>query len=133
VIRIITVGTVKKKEVGSLIDYYMKQMKRVSVESVLSKEKLLERVKEGEFVVACSEDGKEMDSVVFSSLLEKHFDRHIVFLIGDAFGLDASIKEKADMVLSLSQLTMPHEMALLVLIEQVYRGLSISKGKQYHK
>jgi 23S rRNA (pseudouridine1915-N3)-methyltransferase len=131
-IRIITVGSVKKKEITSLIAYYTKQMKRVSLESVKSQEKVFDRVTD-EFVVACSEDGKAMDSIAFSSLLEKHMDRHMVFFIGDAFGLKDGIKERADLVLSFSQMTMPHEHALLFLVEQVYRGLSISKGSKYHK
>jgi 23S rRNA (pseudouridine1915-N3)-methyltransferase len=131
-IRIITVGNIKKKEIGLLVDYYMKQMKRVSLEVVKDEEKFFSRITDA-FVVVCSEDGKEMDSISFSSLLEKNMDRPMVFLVGGAFGLRDGVKKKADLVLSMSQFTFPHEIALLLLVEQVYRALQIHKGSPYHK
>jgi 23S rRNA (pseudouridine1915-N3)-methyltransferase len=58
--------------------------------------------------------------------------RKLVFLIGGAFGLDESVLEKADFKWSLSQLTFPHQLARLILAEQVYRAFTIIKNEKYH-
>jgi len=60
-------------------------------------------------------------------------NKKINFLIGDTDGVSSDIKEKADLVLSLSPLTFPHELARLILIEQIYRAISISNNSPYHR
>jgi 23S rRNA (pseudouridine1915-N3)-methyltransferase len=60
-------------------------------------------------------------------------NRTIVFVIGGPFGLSKELKQKADFLFSLSQMTFTHEMARLFLQEQVYRALSIINNKNYHK
>jgi 23S rRNA (pseudouridine1915-N3)-methyltransferase len=60
-------------------------------------------------------------------------NKKINFLIGDTDGVSSDIKEKSDLILSLSPLTFPHELARLILIEQIYRAISISNNSPYHR
>jgi len=66
-------------------------------------------------------------------LLLNFKNKKINFLIGDTDGVSSDIKEKSDLVLSLSPLTFPHELARLILIEQIYRAISISNNSPYHR
>ena len=70
-----------------------------------------------------------MNYVPFSWILNKKIN----FLIGDTDGVSSDIKEKSDLILSLSPLTFPHELARLILIEQIYRAISISNNSPYHR
>lgn len=87
-----------------------------------------------EFVVALDETGKTMDSQKFALLLKREGEtgRIITFLIGGPLGLSAETKKAAHLTLSLSPLTFPHEMARVVLLEQLYRAMTILNGKTYH-
>jgi 23S rRNA (pseudouridine1915-N3)-methyltransferase len=98
--------------------------------------KLLSKVSKGSFLVALSERGKNFDSLGFSSWIEQMGLKgrsDITFVIGSAAGLDSSVIERADMLLSLSRMTFPHQMARLMLVEQIYRAFTLIKGGPYHK
>ena len=140
-IRIITVGNVKK--INSFIDHYMKQMKQVSIKSVKEEknnnvniikkkegERLLKKLK-GDYSVALSEDGEQVTSIEFAALCKQY--PNLTFLVGGAFGLSEEVKKKSDMVLSLGKMTFPHDIALLLLVEQVYRSKMINSSRKYHK
>ena len=60
-------------------------------------------------------------------------NKKIVFLIGDADGINSDVKKQSDLLLSLSSLTFPHELARLILLEQIYRAISISNNSPYHR
>ncbi|MDD4151372.1 MAG: 23S rRNA (pseudouridine(1915)-N(3))-methyltransferase RlmH [Candidatus Gracilibacteria bacterium] len=80
-------------------------------------------------------DSKQFDSISFADFIEKNRDLYsdIVFIIGGAYGVDFElIKNEIDFKLSLSPMTFPHIMAILLLLEQIYRGISIKKGSEYH-
>lgn len=99
-------------------------------------ERLLARVREGSFLAALTERGTVFDSPGFSGWLEQMAVEGlsgITFVIGGAAGLDKSVVERADMRLSLSPMTLPHQLARLVLIEQIYRAFTIIRGEPYHK
>jgi 23S rRNA (pseudouridine1915-N3)-methyltransferase len=98
-------------------------------------ESLLKGIPEGAFVVALDETGKRFDSPAFAKKFEAWTEggRHVVFLIGGSWGLDGSVRERADAVLSLGEMTLPHLLARIVLLEQLYRAESILSGKTYHK
>ena len=98
-------------------------------------ESLLKGIPDGAFVVALDETGKRFDSPTFAKKLESWTEggRPVVFLIGGSWGLDASVRDRADVVLSLGEMTLPHLLARIVLLEQLYRAESILNGKTYHK
>jgi len=79
--------------------------------------------------------GRALDSAAFTSLIEKagREGRDLVFVIGGAEGLPAEWKSRADLLIALSPLTMPHELARVVLAEQIYRAVTILRGVPYHK
>lgn len=86
------------------------------------------------YVVALSPEGVRMTSQQFAAMLKKRTQvGDVSFLIGGSHGLDTNIKAKADLVLSFSDMTMPHQLFRIVLLEQVYRGFMIGAGRVYHK
>ena len=86
------------------------------------------------YVVSLSPEGKRMTSEQFAAMLKKQAQGgEVSFLIGGSHGLDSTIKAKADAVLSFSDMTMPHQLFRVVLLEQVYRGFMIGSGRVYHK
>ena len=136
--RLIAVGKVKEKylkegvnEFTERISHYTKldivEVKDMGVEK--EGERIVSLLKG--FVVVLVIDGKEYSSMEFSQLLKKH--NQITFVIGGPEGLSQKVIEKADLKLSLSKMTFLHEMSRLILLEQIYRGYTILKGKKYHK
>lgn len=96
---------------------------------------LLQLIKEEDFLVALDEGGKQYSSEELASFLQRRATestKHIVFLIGGAFGLDASVLHRANLKWSLSQLTFPHQLVRLILAEQVYRACTILRNEKYH-
>lgn len=85
--------------------------------------------------VACDASGKSMSSERFAAWLqgEREAARDVAFMIGGAFGLDDGLRDNASMRLSLAPWTLPHELARLVLAEQLYRAGTIVRGEPYHK
>ena len=86
-------------------------------------------------VVACTEDGARMSSAEFARWLQAARERakDFAFVIGGAFGLPSALLERARSRLSLAPWTLPHELARLVLAEQLYRAGTIVRGEPYHK
>ncbi len=98
-------------------------------------ERILAQVPQGGTFVACAEGGKAMTSPAFSSWLQAARDeaRDIAIAIGGAFGLSPEVTKAASMRLALAPFTLPHELARVVLAEQVYRAGTIMRGEPYHK
>lgn len=99
-------------------------------------ERILAKVPAELELVVLTRDGKGMGSRELAGYLDKHAvgsSAGVAFVIGGAFGLDASVLTKARRKLSLSAFTLPHEMARLVLAEQLYRAGTIVRGEPYHK
>lgn len=96
---------------------------------------ILGRLKPQDWLVAMDERGKQLDSVELSRYLAKAQTgaKDLLFVIGGDEGLDESVRKAAHLTLSLSRMTLPHRLARLVLIEQIYRGFTILKGEPYHK
>ncbi|MFA5936247.1 MAG: 23S rRNA (pseudouridine(1915)-N(3))-methyltransferase RlmH [Patescibacteria group bacterium] len=98
-------------------------------------ESLMKGVPDGAFVIALDETGKQFDSTTFSKKMETWSEggRALVFLIGGSWGLDETVRQKADAIFSLGSITLPHQLARIVLLEQLYRATMIERGTPYHK
>jgi 23S rRNA (pseudouridine1915-N3)-methyltransferase len=98
-------------------------------------EALLAKLRPDSWLVALDERGTLLDSVELSRLVGTARDagRELVFCIGGDEGLDAPVRERARKVLALSRMTLPHRLARLVLMEQLYRSFSLLRGEPYHK
>lgn len=96
---------------------------------------LLGKLSPRDVLVALDERGKQLSSVDFAKWLGRQQDsgKDVAFVIGGDEGLSDAVREKAALVLSLSAMTLPHRLARLMLVEQVYRGFSILRGEPYHK
>ncbi|NLM83634.1 MAG: 23S rRNA (pseudouridine(1915)-N(3))-methyltransferase RlmH [Clostridiales bacterium] len=90
----------------------------------------------GGAVIALCIEGEQLDSAAFSRLLEAAMASgrpKMSFVIGSSYGLHESVKKRADTRLSMSRMTFPHQLARIMLLEQLYRGFSIIEGGKYHK
>ena len=98
-------------------------------------EKLLSRIKSGDYVVALDERGKDFTTAEFSKLIDVRLhasDKRMVFVIGGAYGLDDLMKSRAKLTMRLGAMTLPHELARLVIAEQLYRATNFLSGGKYH-
>jgi 23S rRNA (pseudouridine1915-N3)-methyltransferase len=99
-------------------------------------QRLFERVPKGAEMCCLTRDGKSMSSSDLARYLENlaiHGKAGVAFLIGGALGLSDDIIQRADRTLSLSPMTLTHELARLLLTEQLYRAGTIVRGEPYHK
>lgn len=98
-------------------------------------ERLLKAVPTGAHVVACDPGGRSWDSLAFAKWLQEERERatDVAFVIGGALGLSEGVRKMARTKLSLAPWTLPHEMARLVLAEQIYRAGTIGRGEPYNK
>jgi len=149
----ISIGSLKKSFARSGVDDYLKRIgnyiKAESVdlkeesaspktprERVLKKEaeRILGKLSAGDYVVALADSGKEFTSASFAAFVEGLMSsgkKNLCFVTGGAFGLHKDVLESADMIMSLSRMTLPHDMARLVLAEQVYRAFTIIRNEPY--
>ena len=97
--------------------------------------RLLERLPAGAMLIACDERGDRVTSPEFAELIASFRDRasDVAFAIGGAFGLPNVVRARAMRLLQLAPWTLPHELARLVLAEQLYRAGTIARGEPYHK
>ena len=161
-IKILAIDKIKEKAIRDSIDIYLKRLEnKLKIEiiecppakyhtfdslekaKVIEAEKLMSNIFKRElsssavvqksFIIALDERGIQYNSPDFSKLLYETLNhKHIVFVIGGAYGLSEDILLNADLVLSLSKMTFTHEMARLFLVEQLYRALTIEKNIKYH-
>jgi 23S rRNA (pseudouridine1915-N3)-methyltransferase len=155
-IEIIAVGKLKasyeleafaeyKKRLSIFCDLIITEIKEVtvedehhsSIENTLKQEAILieKRLSDKAFIVVLDIQGKMLNSEGFAAVIQdnqlKH--NHFIFIIGSAWGLASSIKEKAHLRWSFSLLTFPHTMMRLMVLEQVYRAFKIQHRQPYHK
>ena len=139
-IKIVIIGKLKEKIYQRRVQKYLKWIsKDVKIEIVYIKDvnnKILTKMdkfkKNNFFSICLSENGIQMSSNAFSKFIFNN-KKKLSFIIGGPDGHSSEILNEADYILSLSKMTMPHEMATLVLIEQIYRAFSIKKGSNYHR
>lgn len=157
-VTVLAVGKVKEKFYRDALAEYEKRLSRycklsiIEVEDEKTEENVsanqIELVKEKEgkrllrfmspdaWCIALAIDGKKMDSVAFSQKIEKlgvSGRSHIMFVIGGSLGLHDDVLRAADEKLSFSDMTFPHQLMRVILLEQIYRGYRIANHEPYHK
>ena len=125
------IGKIKKNWIREGINQYKKRMPDLTINEFKSFN--IDNFKINNKTICLTEEGKSFTSIELASLLLNFNNKKIIFLIGGADGIPNSIKEKSDLLLSLSPLTLPHELARLILLEQIYRSISISNNSPYHR
>lgn len=92
-------------------------------------------IKEKDYIITLQIDGKPLNSIEFSDLLEKTMinNSNIIFIIGGSEGLEQSVKERSNYKLSFSNLTFAHQLFRLIFLEQLYRSYKIMNNETYHK
>lgn len=144
----------KNKDIRALQDFYLGRIRRLAPCAVIEtkgargiserdEKKIkdveaqgLEKHIKDDYIICLFDKGREMSSEEFARFLEKisqRADRSFTFIVGGFLGLADRILQRADMVLSLSRMTFSHELSRIVLLEQIYRSLTIIKGKKYAK
>jgi 23S rRNA (pseudouridine1915-N3)-methyltransferase len=110
-------------------EYAKRMPKGYEVSRLSLKENKVKSVTKGMRIVALDERGKDLTTAQFAELLKKE----TAFVIGGADGLDPEVKAGAFMLLRLSSLTLPHALAQVVLLEQIYRAATLLTGHPYHR
>lgn len=154
---IICVGKLREKYFSGACEEYLKRLSRFGKmemielpdlpepqnasdaqrQQIMEKEgeSILSRIKSGDRVIAMCIDGPQYSSENFAKHLsenEMHFGRQ-VFVIGGSLGLSKAVIQRADEKISLSKMTFPHQLARVLLLEQIYRACKINAGERYHK
>lgn len=125
------IGKIKKDWIREGINQYKKRMPDLIINE--SKSFNIDNIRVNNIIICLTEEGQLFNSIELTSLLLNFKNKKINFLIGDADGIPSDIKDTSHLLLSLSPLTFPHELARLILIEQIYRAISISNGSPYHR
>ena len=136
------VGKTKEAAIQSLTSEYLKRISRyVSCESVesASESALLNTLKKSSriapMLVALDSHGKQLSSEELAKFIDQHQERgtqELVFAIGPADGWSSTTRSQAGLLLSLGKMTLPHELARVVMLEQIYRAFTVLKGHPYH-
>ncbi len=142
----ICVGAIKKQYLREGFFEYINRIERYSPVEVLEIKKdtlssgikdagrILDKLRKDDYVVVLDEKGSAFVSDRFARWLEAIFSRgkrRLCFVAGGPYGFHESVKERADLLLSLSPMTMPHDLARVVLAEQIYRAFTIMRGEPY--
>jgi 23S rRNA (pseudouridine1915-N3)-methyltransferase len=133
------VGKVRKGWVSEGVELYRKRLPGLEIVELRDAgmareaESISAELRGGEQLVALCEEGQSYDSLAFAKALEGSGSGRLAFVIGGAAGLDPALKARAHWRLSLSPLTFPHELARLLLLEQLYRASTIQQGGPYHR
>lgn len=115
----------------------LKDRKHLNAEQIKEKEAvlILEKLTSSNYSVLLDERGKEFSSVEFAGFLQKTMNagtRELFFIIGGAYGVAESVKQKSDITVSLSRMTFTHQVIRLLFAEQLYRAMTILKNEPYH-
>ncbi|MBR5337343.1 MAG: 23S rRNA (pseudouridine(1915)-N(3))-methyltransferase RlmH [Lachnospiraceae bacterium] len=157
-ITIICVGKIKEKYLKDAVNEYSKRLSafcRLEIkevadektkenlsaaeENIIKKregEKIISLIKDRQYVITLEIEGRMLDSPELSKRIDSLLsggNSDICFVIGGSLGLSDEIKERADLHLSFSKLTFPHQLMRVILLEQIYRSFKIMSGEPYHK
>lgn len=131
---IVTVGNMKKGPLAEMVSHYLKLLRPFAKVKVVNVREV-RKVRKDAFSVLLTEHGKEYFTGDFAAQVAKwseHETRTIEFVVAGPFGVDKTVEKNFDATLSLSKLTFPHDVATMLLYEQLYRAMTILAGKTYH-
>ena len=115
----------------------IKDRKHLNPEQIKEKEAalIIDKLTAANYSVLLDEKGKEFSSLEFAGFLQKTMNagvRELFFIVGGAYGVAESVKQKADLTVSLSRMTFTHQFIRLIFAEQLYRAMTILKNEPYH-
>ena len=137
--KVIAIGKIKRKWIQEGIEMYLKRLPGLKVIEIKDNHQakedhtIKEIINKNDILVTLNENGQSLTSMQLATKLINSQNQNIIFVIGGASGLPPSLNNSASWQLSLSPLTFPHEIARLLLIEQLYRAKTITQGSPYHK
>lgn len=139
-ITILAVGKLKDPLLGGLEDKYLNRLSHyVNVEVKCLQDspvpKIIKALSDSDHIIVLDQKGTAMTSEGLACELQNLANRsvrNVVFVIGGAYGLDESVRRKANRIISLSAFTFPHELARIILLEQLYRAHTLLRGEKYH-
>jgi 23S rRNA (pseudouridine1915-N3)-methyltransferase len=137
-LRIAWIGKTKEPAVQSLTDEYLKRLSRYANTQGMAlrdESAVLKLGADRHTLVLLDSRGKQFSSEEFAEFLRNHQDRNplpLLFAVGPANGFSAAARQEAKLLLSLGKMTVAHELARVVLLEQLYRAFTILKGHPYH-
>jgi len=138
-LKLVAVGKIKKDWIRSGLAVYLARLPELTVSEIKDStpekegEQVLSMVRGGDRLIALSEEGKTFTSPKFARFIGQAPSNRLVLFIGSASGLSPQVKQQAHSLLSLSPMTYPHELARLMLVEQLYRAKTILQNGSYHK
>ena len=127
-VTLIAVGKLKEKYLRDAVAEYLKRLEKEG-------QRIIKKIPKSSRVITLCIEGKEYSSPDFSHLLDNisMTSSSVCFIIGGSFGLSNEVKGLSNYKLSFGKMTLPHQLARVVLLEQVYRAFSISNNSKYHK
>ena len=149
-IKFLWIGKAKQKEFQKLETLYSQRLKHYCKYSIRELKEIksknphelkqqegqlfLSQIETSDHLILLDETGQQKQSRQFAQLLQNHMNhsQDLVFLIGGAHGVSQEVFDRSDTILSLSNMTMTHDMARILLLEQVYRAHTILRGEKYH-
>ena len=137
--RILAVGKVRRSWIQEGIELYRKRLPGLEIIEIRDStpqkeaESIRANLRSDEQLIALMEEGDDVGSIPFARHLEQLGNQRLAFVIGGADGLTTELKGSAHWQLSLSPMTFPHELARLMLIEQLFRAQTILQGSPYHR
>lgn len=153
-INIVCVGKIKEKALSTLIAEYTKRISGYTKIEILEVndepndklpeatvketegQRILKQIKKDAFVVLLDLQGKELTSIELAKKIEEintYHSSNITFVIGGSLGVSEEVRSRADYKLKLSNMTFPHNIARLIILEQIYRSYKILNNEAYHK
>lgn len=143
-IKLIVVGKIKEKYFKDAINEYLKRLSKYTKidiieleDSDINKEKelILKNIKEKDYIITMEVEGKQYNSIDFSKRINDQLinNSNIVFIIGGSTGIHDDIKKISKEKISFSNMTFPHQLFRVLLLEQIYRSYKILNNETYHK
>ncbi len=157
-IQIIAIGKLKEKYLKQAVSEYLKRLNSYSkieiselaeeksaepttqaeINLILEKEgrRILKALHPDTYLIALAIEGKSFTSEAFAQKLDHlatYGKSHLTFIIGGSYGLSSEVLQRADLLLSFSKMTFPHQLIRVFLLEQIYRAFKINRGETYHK